>query len=327
MALVRWPEIELFHAVRRTVAAVPTILAGRPTVTYRGKVKLHGTNAAVQVLPGGVVEAQSRTAVLTPTSDNAGFARWVQTQVERWQAACPATTVLYGEWCGPGIQRGVAVNALPHKVFAVFAAGIADGDALVVEPSELEPLVRGLEGVHVLPWQGEPIEVDWSRSSEELSSITALINAAVESVERCDPWVQKTFGVEGVGEGLVYYPVSHPGREAFAHLVFKAKGEQHRVVRSKEAAQADPELARCAADFAELVLPEPRLEQGARAVTPEGGPDFESKRIGAFLAWITQDVTKETAAELEASGLSWPQVQRAVTDRARRWYLARLASG
>jgi hypothetical protein len=38
-------------------------------------------------------------------------------------------------------------------------------------------------------------------------------------------------------------------------------------------------------------------------------------------------VTKETAAELEASGLSWPQVQRAVTDRARRWYLARLASG
>ena len=325
MSLVRWPEIELFHNVRQALAAQPSLAGDRTEVTYRAKVKLHGTNAAVQVLPGGEVEAQSRSAVLTPTSDNAGFARWVHGRATEWSARCPEGTVVFGEWCGPGIQSGVALNQLPRKVFAVFAAASVVSDTWVVEPESLSALVRGLSDVHVLPWHGDALTIEWSSPAEALAPVTATINAAVEAVERCDPWAQATFGVSGVGEGLVYYPVSHAGREAFVNLVFKAKGEQHRVVRARAAAQVAPEVARGAEQFAEMVLAEARLEQGARAVTPDGERDYDTRRIGAFLAWVQADVVKETAAELEASGLTWPQVQRAVTDRARKWYLAQLA--
>lgn len=329
MALVRWPEISLFHNVRKTVEALPSLVEGGSAVTYRGKVKLHGTNAAVQVLPGGVVEAQSRTAVLTERADNAGFARWVQKQSARWASSVPEGVVLFGEWCGPGIQGGVAVSALESKVFAVFAAYLGgDGsDGLLVQPEQLAPLVAGLEGVHVLPWHTEPFVVDWSLPAEALAPVTSLLNQQVEAIERRDPWVHATFGVEGVGEGLVCYPVSRPGREAFGNLAFKAKGEQHRVVRAKAAVQVAPEHAASAAQFAELVLPEPRLEQGAHAVAPDGDTGFDSKRIGAFLAWISADVQKETKAELEASGLTWPQAQKAVNDRARSWYLGKLSRG
>ena len=325
MSLVRWPEIEQFYSVRQALAAQPSLAGDRTEVTYRAKVKLHGTNAAVQVLTGGEVEAQSRSAVLTPTSDNAGFARWVHGHAAAWRARCPEGTVVFGEWCGPGIQSGVAVNQLPRKVFAVFAASSPGSGAWVVDPAALSAMVQGMPDVFVLPWHGDALTFDWASPAEVLAPTTAAINAAVEEVERCDPWALANFGVRGVGEGLVYYPVSHEGREAFVNLVFKAKGEQHRVVRARAAAQVDPEVARGVEQFAEMVLTDARLEQGARAVTPDGACEYDARRIGAFLTWVQADVVKETATELEASGLTWDRVQRAVTDRARRWYLARLA--
>jgi len=48
-----------------------------PIVEYRAKVKLHGSNCAVQITEGGIV-TQSRTALLTPESDYKGFATWAK---------------------------------------------------------------------------------------------------------------------------------------------------------------------------------------------------------------------------------------------------------
>ena len=69
--MIKWPSIELFHNLRRTLAAVEV----SPQLTYRAKVKLDGTNAAVQIFPSGQVVAQSRSRVITPTQDNMGFAQ------------------------------------------------------------------------------------------------------------------------------------------------------------------------------------------------------------------------------------------------------------
>jgi hypothetical protein len=49
----------------------------------------------------------------------------------------------------------------------------------------------------------------------------------------------------------------------------------------------------------------------------------EPRFTGKFLQWVTADVQKEATAELEASGLTWAQVEKAVQARAREWFLRR----
>lgn len=330
MTHVKWTEIESLHAVRRHVASYHELLRGIPIVTYRGKVKLHGTNAGVQIKCGGRVNAQSRTMMLSEGNDNAGFAAWLATDAvtQAFRAANRWITkdvVIFGEWCGPGVQKGVAVSQIPKKCFAIFAAVILDSageptDDLITDPDSLSEFVDGVPDAYVLPWFGDDITVDLLAPADELTPIVERINAIVEGVEAEDPWVSRTFGVKGTGEGVVYYPISHSGRKSFSELAFKAKGEKHQVIAHAKPAQLDPQVAESIDKFAELVLPTPRLEQGARAVA-RGELTFDAKLIGPFLKWIGDDVQKETAAELQASDLTWKQVQKSVSDRARKWYI------
>ena len=324
---VSWSDIEGFHAVRRAVAKHPHILGGRGTVTYRGKVKLHGTNAGVY-LHGDDVFAQSRSQSISPgPTDNAGFAAWVESTKEKWQEASKRANqriIVYGEWCGPGVQKGVAISQIPNRCFAVFAArGFSKSgepsDDLIISPDELSELVRGVPNVYVLPWHTGPLDAQVIAEAESLQPYIDTINESVKAIEEEDPWVAETFGVKGTGEGLVFYPISHSGAENFSNLAFKAKGEKHRVVVQKEAAQIDPEIVDSAGRFADLVLTPARLEQGARAIT-KGELEFDMKLMGPFLKWVNQDVQKETTAELEASGLEWKQVQKTVQEKARLWY-------
>src|ERR1035437_7012068 len=81
MEFLGFPSIEKFHNVVKAVGVYP-VLAETGIVKYRGKVKIHGTNASVRVANGeGYAEfaAQSRTRIITPTDDNSGFAKWVET--------------------------------------------------------------------------------------------------------------------------------------------------------------------------------------------------------------------------------------------------------
>lgn len=67
--------------------------------------KIDGTNAAVIVSDdGNEVFAQSRKRIITPESDNFGFARWVQENAEALTELGPGHH--FGEWYGKGIQRG-----------------------------------------------------------------------------------------------------------------------------------------------------------------------------------------------------------------------------
>jgi len=218
-------------------------------------------------------------------------------------------------------MKGVAVNKLPEKVFAVFAAyEIRDDSPLFVEPSSLMYL-SDIPGVHVVPWHGDSIEIPLLESAEIVQPILDRVNAAVAEVEAHDPWVLDEFGVDGVGEGLVYYPLG-VSRKMFADLCFKAKGEKHKIVAKSQPAQIDPVVASSVDAFVAMVLTDARLEQGARAASG-GDLSYEKRFMGSFLAWICKDVEKETGAEREVSGLEWRQVQRSVSDRARRWYIAR----
>ncbi len=118
-----------------------------------------------------------------------------------------------------------------------------------------------------------------------------------------------------LGEGLVFYP--NLGTTPFDQaLMFKAKGDKHRTA-GKSAVQVDASVAASVDEFVALVVTTARLQQGLQAI----GGDFDAKKTGTFLAWIGEDVKKESVAELEASKLTWAQVEKAVQQRARKWFL------
>jgi tRNA-binding EMAP/Myf-like protein len=315
----RWPSVELLHNVRRSLEAVEAT----PVVTYHAKIKLDGTNAGVQVFTDGRVAAQSRSQIITPGDDNMGFARWVSEHIAYFAqlAGCEHLT-LFGEWCGRGIQKRTAISQLDRKIFAVFAVqygGVENEVArLEIDPDRIAQLLAPHPDVFVLPFMGEPFFIDYG-DRDQLESAVTVINQLIDEVEQTDPWVKTTFGIEGLGEGLVLYPQSQTAvdRLTYPELMFKAKGEKHQVVKTKQPVQLDPEQVKSVDEFVSLVVTPARLEQG---VTEVCSSSLEMAQMGAFLKWLALDIQKESVAELEAAQLTWKDVNKAVTDAGRGWF-------
>lgn len=308
----------------------------RSPVAYRSKVKLHGTNAGITVKYNGEVFAQSRSRIIAVGDDNMAFAAWVDKTKDFWTKFAPVDSqiTVFGEWCGKGIMKGVAISQIPEKVYSIFAIQYGDSDygasTVAIEPAvisnALDKAGTRPENVYVLPWYSEAVEVDFN-DDEKLQKTVDLLNEMVDKVEKEDPWVKEVFEVSGTGEGLVFYPISPVAgnlvREDFSQFVFKAKGEKHQVIKSKKAVEIDPIVAASVDDFVEKVVTEARLEQGAREIN-RGELEFDIKLIGPFIGWIGKDVKKETEAELKASDLEWKQVTKALSAAARKWYLEKI---
>ena len=144
---ISWSSIELFHNCVRTFDHLAALGRPRPVVEYRAKVKLHGTNCAVQVSPGAVV-AQSRTQLLSPEADYKGFAAWVHRHRAYFQTLA-RDIVVFGEWCGPGVEKGMAISAAKTKLFAVFAVQLEWIVADVRKESVAELEASGLQFAQV----------------------------------------------------------------------------------------------------------------------------------------------------------------------------------
>lgn len=321
-----WPSIGSLFNVRKDLKAVDLL----QRVKYRGKIKLDGTNAGIQVNVSPVSKgfcAQSRSKIITPEDDNIGFARWVHENADailpKSNYNCQDMLTFYGEWCGEGIQKRTAISKIGKKIFAIFAVQIdAPGSSIVLfEPSDIEqyiPKTAKEAGVYVLPWATDEIELDYT-NKDTLEKQVETINDIVADVEACDPWVKDIFGVEGIGEGVVMYPIingqGYCDHDDLTDFIFKAKGEKHQVVKVKKPVQVDPEVAKSIEDFANLFATEARLEQIAQKVG-----DFDMKKTGLFIKEFSADVIKESKAELEASGLEWNQVAKAVNFSAQSWW-------
>jgi len=114
----------------------------KPTLTFKGTVKLHGTNAAVCYNTVGGLWAQSKENIITPEADNMGFAFFVESNKEAFFAlidkvvdATHVDTVMntisiFGEWCGGSIQKNVGISNLPKSffIFGVKISPIVDKD-------------------------------------------------------------------------------------------------------------------------------------------------------------------------------------------------------
>lgn len=71
--------------------------------------KIDGTNGCVVVTEDGQVYAQSRNRILITDGDAFGFSLWVERNKDRLRDLL-GHGHHFGEWWGPGIQRGYALN-------------------------------------------------------------------------------------------------------------------------------------------------------------------------------------------------------------------------
>ncbi|MFJ6237957.1 RNA ligase family protein [Streptomyces griseus] len=78
--------------------------------------KIDGTNAGLHISEDGQVVAQSRKRIITPDSDNYGFARWAADNADEL-AHILGPGLHFGEWWGQGIQRRYGMD---RKVFSIF---------------------------------------------------------------------------------------------------------------------------------------------------------------------------------------------------------------
>lgn len=333
--LIKWNRIKLFHNLIKDIEHEKEWFESNnkkfiyPNIDYLSKIKLDGTNAAVQILPDGNIVAQSRRRILSEKSDNKGFCAWVQrnekyfrnmlgSQIRTISKYFHLPFVIFGEWCGQGIQKNTAISKIDKKIFAVFA--IQFNNRLVVCPQMMYALIPYHNDIYILPWSKERISIDFS-NKECIESAVDKINIQVNEIEKRDPWVYNIFRVDGVGEGIVLYPIYKSNsmyRDEYTRLMFKAKTKETNVIKQKKSVQINPEVVESINEFVDLFVTQNRLEQAIENV------DYcDMKHISQFLKWINTDIKKESVDELEASGLEWKQVTKQITKKAKEWYISR----
>lgn len=339
-----FPSIEQFrHTVKIVRDRCSFDNLPLPVITFKGTVKLHGTNAGVvKDLDTGEMWAQSREQLITPEQDNAGFARFVTDNGITFQNLFKIAQdlsklrddpvgsthlAIFGEWCGQGIMKGVAINQLPKR-FVIFGVRvIVDGPEQQLRwftPEEVVSLYeRFVESNDhndkifcIYNFQSWKIDIDFARPEETVNVLVDL----TKSVEVECP-VGRAFGVSGIGEGIVWKAEETWGQKLRVDdLIFKVKGEKHSDTKVTKTVEVDVEKVRNAKAFATAVVTDHRLEKMVEKLK-EAGTEVDIKNTGAFLKLVGNDVIKEETDRLTVSGLEWKDVANAVNQEAKQWWM------
>ena len=348
--MIKFPSIEQFRNVIRHVQA-HTRYVGKdengdaiydqskplPTLKFRGTVKLHGTNAGIVYdVDADTITYQSRERELSLTSDNAGFMLAMKSyesdlrkgflaNVENefiYGDKVPTKIAMFGEWCGQGIQKGVAVSQLP-KMFVVFAVKFIyqDGTSewMDIDGPEIEdveiPIMRYID-----EFPTYEIEIDFNHPELAQNKMIEI----TEEVEKECP-VGKYFGVSGIGEGVVWTCISEGWEDSGTW--FKVKGEKHSASKVKTLAAVDVEAVENMRQFVKSVVTEARLEQGLDNLVREQLKPFEMKSMGDFIRWVYNDVLKEEMDTIVANQIDTKKLGSAVANEARPWFIKKFNEG
>ncbi len=197
----------------------------------------------------GQIYAQSRNELLWADKTHYGFRQFVEARQQFFRALVERhvtrvkgqDVIVFGEWCGKGIMQGAAICSLTKNIFAVFAVQI--GEHVIVEPRDLSQFLFDNEhqtkdlthDIYIIPWATEPMRIDFQHVTQ-LEHVVQVLTEHVIAIDKTDPWVREEFGIEGVGEGLVWYPVqsSEPATmRVLSDTLFKTKGPSHAMVKHK----------------------------------------------------------------------------------------------
>jgi hypothetical protein len=342
--MIKFPSIEQFRTVVTNVNrhfnyigldengdAIYDVTLPKPKLTFKGTVKLHGTNAAVCYNTKGGLWAQSRENIITPEKDNAGFAFFVESNKEAFIDLMLIvaeyeninrnhnTISIYGEWCGGSIQKGVGVSNLP-KSFYIFGVKISpiveNEEELKLNPAywlDYSYLVSPENNIfNIDHFTTYSIEIDFNMPQlvqNELSELTLAVE------EECP--VAKAFGFSGIGEGIVW----STNLNGVVHR-FKVKGEKHAgKSKVKTLNKVDNDKIRLVIDIADKVTPTWRLAQMLETACDfMNGGTLDRSKLGDYIRLVINDVIKEEMDTLSDANLEPKDIAKYVSEIARRYF-------
>jgi hypothetical protein len=302
-----------------------------PTLYVVGTEKLHGTNASI-VLNNNEIKAQSKTNIIDIENDNAGFAFYVEKNKEYFKNLLKSLSeknnidlknnsiVLYGEWCGKGIQKRMAINEL-DKMFVVFGLKVKpiDNTSYWIDFSEVRN--HDIRLFNIKDYKIFEMDIDFSKPEESLKEIEKL----TLEVENESPF-GKAFGVSGLGEGIVWKIDQEINNKKY-NITFKSKGEKHSGKGAKKPKKVDKEKQNLINEVAYKCLPNWRLEQIYNETFDIlNGGKADIKGTGKFLKNIVKDIHKEELLTIADAGLEPKEINSTVSNIARKWFFEQINS-
>ena len=271
-----------------------------PTITFNGTVKIHGTNGGV-ILRDDIIYPQSRDRLLSLMEDNKGFASFVLEQEwafkaifedikERIGSISYDSIIIYGEWAGGSVQKGIGLSKLP-KLFYIIGVKLKHDDGTPSTWVNIDGLrSEGCKIYNIRDFEQFNITINFNNIAKARASLKAM----QDYVEYRCPVAAKLLRIEGelIGEGIVFQ-----GEYQGNPLSFKVKGEKHSKGRSKgPRVYTEEELATMSAvkACATKLFTYSRCNQALDELFAENEP-LEIKQIGPYLKWMGKDHNKELA--------------------------------
>lgn len=276
----------------------------KPILEFNGTVKLHGTNAGIGY-NGNDLWCQSKTNIINIKSDNAGFSFFVEKNrnyfidimkliINQYNIDITKNNIiLYGEWCGEGIQKNVGISNFP-KMFFIFDVKIVNLEEQTQNyyiNSEFKEIKsnKELNIYNINEFKKYNIKIDFNN----LEDAQHILEKYVTEVENECP-VTKALGQTGIGEGIIFKHYFEDG----TRFIFKVKGEKHSVSKNREKIPIkvhDEKLT----DFVENTVTENRFNQSLEYLY-EINPELETYKkkykmndVSRIIEWMYNDIFRE----------------------------------
>lgn len=332
---IKFPKIQQFRNavsdIKRQVSFVKTDLNGdavydpsakMPVITFSGSVKLHGTNASVCYNHEDGFWAQSRNNIITPESDNAGFAKFAYDNegvfmrlfnkvfMENTITSNTDTVTIFGEWAGKGIQKGVGISGI-DKSFFIFGIRVTTNDEQSYWIDHTGVSAEEYRIYNMLDFKTYSIDIDFNMPQ----LVQNTLAEHTEKVENECPIASELGISNGTGEGVVW-----TGMYDGTVYRFKVKGKKHSVTKVKTLASVDTEKLRSVQEFVEYSVTRARFDQAITEVFGNAS-DIDIKKMGDFLRWIINDITSEEMDTMTDNNLVPKDVNKYISQKSREMFL------
>lgn len=284
MKFIKYPSIEqLRNVVKKVKTRSEYFQVKYPVVEFNGTVKLHGTNGGIG-WDGENLWCQSRNNILDINNTNNGFYIYVMNNKSYFTGILDSLLgdndqiIVFGEWCGDGIQKGVAITEL-EKMFVAFGVLKSKSEIDTWDNSKLLNFNNSdLNLYNTNMFENYSISIDMSNPEIIQNELVKLVSRIEDECP-----VGKYFGVSGIGEGIVF-----TGFDDGCTYIFKAKGQKHSVSKTKTIAPIDIEKINSVLKFAEYAVTKNRVLQ---AVQESNAKD--EKDTAKVIKWVMCDISKE----------------------------------
>lgn len=307
-----------------------------PIIDVEVTVKTHGSQGAVSYnnINTNDLYPQSRTRIITVQKDNAGFALFVKQKESEFNNlfkyisfknkinTTQNTITIFGEWIGPGIQKGMGINKLKERSFIIFA--------VKVKPLDKEQISYWLDEKYIKSEDKRIYNInDFSKYSLQIDfNKPNLIKKEMDDLmldieEECP--VAKQFGFKGIGEGFVARFEYENDRYYFKH-----KGEKHqrrtkkiKIPKNKPSSEEIEKIF----DLVVSLCNSGRLQQqydlvlNILSTNPVQDP---ITKTGDFIKAMIKDIFDEEEDIIVESGLNIKNIKNTIAKLSKQWFFEEL---